>query len=230
MHVVPSGRRFFLSLLGQAPVAGAQEWKSAYEKDGVQVSTRPVEGSKISEVRGIGVIESSAEQIFAVLGDVEAFPETMPPTESARVLRREGAAAWYYMVINPPIIARRDYCVKISLIRLPDGRARSEWSLTDEYCPAKKFPMVRIEANRGRWLLTPISPTRTHVVYESHADPAGDVPPWMVNRATSQSVPEIFNALRKAAAMPRYADCAATMLRSLNGGGSGFFSCRSRAH
>ena len=220
------GVAFFFTLLFQAPTADAQEWKSAYEKDGVQVSTRPVEGSKILEVQGIGVIESSAEQIFAALGDVEAFPEIMPPTESARVLRREGATAWYYMVINPPVVARRDYCVKISLVRLPDGRARSEWNLTDEHCPAKKSTMVRIEANSGRWVLTPISPTRTHVVYESHTDPAGDVPPWMVNRATSQSVADIFNALRKASAMPRYAECATTMLRSLNGGPGGIWSCR----
>lgn len=179
------------------------------EKDGVRVSARAVPGSSIKEVRAEGLVEAPPERVLAVLADVSAYPEIMPPTEAARLLQKgEDGAAFYYMVINPPLIRRRDYCISLIQAHLPDGRLRSAWALHDAggRCPAPQPGLLRIQRNQGEWLLTPVRDGQaTQVVYQAYTDPGGQVPAWMVNLATARSLPGVFRSLRRAAALPRYA-------------------------
>jgi hypothetical protein len=180
-------------------------WESVFEANGVQVYARPVAGSKIHEVRGVGLVDKPPEQVLSVLRDVEAYPEIMPPTEVARLLRRTGDAAWYYMVINPPVIARRDYCIRSTVGRSPDGTLRTEWTTATDGCPTGRSNVLRIWDNSGQWVLQPEAGGRaTRAIYQAHTDPGGDVPAWIVNRTTARSVPDIFASLRRATALPRY--------------------------
>lgn len=202
-------RRFLVLalLLGAAP-ARAGDWQDLLNQDGVRVFVREAEGSRVKAVMAHAVVDSPPEQVFAVLGDVEAYPELIPPTESARLVRREGSAALFYMVIRPPLISRRDYCIRVVPSRLAGGRLKSEWRMSDDGCPLPRPGLVRMVRNEGSWLLTPIQGGRaTHVIYEAHADPGGAVPVWMVNLATARTLPRIISSLRRAAALPRYASC-----------------------
>ena len=196
-----------LWITAQPGRAIADDWKPVSEKDGVRISVRPVEGSSIKEVRGEGDIDAPLDNISAVLGDVQSYPVLMPPTVEATELKRQGVdTAWFHMVIDPPMIFKRDYCIRMTLSHLPGGVFKSEWALDNSVCPAKAKNMVRIERNSGSWVLTPLPDgKRTHVVYQSHTDPGGAVPAWIVNRVTAQTIPKIFQSVRRAAVLPRYA-------------------------
>lgn len=201
---------FSLVVLTRAPRAAAEgAFTPLSDKDGVRVSARAVPGSSIKEVRAEGLVEAPPERVLAVLADVGAYPEIMPPTEAARLLQRdEDGTAFYYMVINPPLIRRRDYCISLRQARLPDGRLRSAWALHDVggRCPAPQPGVLRIQRNQGEWLLTPErNGQATHVMYQAFTDPGGQVPAWMVNLATARSLPGVIRSLRRAATLPRYA-------------------------
>jgi hypothetical protein len=173
----------------------------------VHVETRAVEGSKVLELISTGVIEAPPSRVIAMLTDVEAYPELMWPTIQARVIARDGNTLWCYMVIDPPLIERRDYCMKMTITRLDDGGWRSEWVDAPDRCPAPARGTLRIVRNVGSWELHPRDGGRaTMARYTQHSDPGGAVPTWIVNNMSAKAMPDIFNAVRRAVTLPRYAN------------------------
>lgn len=173
----------------------------------VHVESRAVEGSKVLELIVTGTIDAPPGRVIAMLSDVEAYPALMWPTILARVLGREGASVWCYMVIDPPIIEKRDYCMKMTLTHLDDGGWRSVWIDAPERCPAPQRGLLRIVRNVGSWELHPSDGGKsTFARYTQHSDPGGAVPTWIVNSMSAKAMPDIFNAVRRAVALPRYAN------------------------
>jgi hypothetical protein len=60
-----------------------------------------------------------------------------------------------------------------------------------------------IAAHQGAWALVRLAPGRTLAVCRLRTDP-GDGPDWAADRATSKSLPWIFNGLRLQARRSRY--------------------------
>jgi len=190
------------SLLGLLLVehgAGADEagWRLTLTRDGVTVYQRPMNGSRIDEVRAVAVFELPAPAVLAVLADLEAYPRFWPPTVAVRRLKGSGSSRWYYVEIAPSVVARRFYCVHAVQAQEAGGVLRSGWTLDNALCPESQPGMVRIEDNAGGWTLTPLGDGRTEVVYQAHTDPGGNIPAWMVNSLTARALPETFAHLRK---------------------------------
>jgi hypothetical protein len=192
-----------LALCGLAATP-AEDWRLVMERGGVKVWSRHTARCPVHEVRAVATFDLPAARIFAALSDVENYPTLMPPTSDARLLRRDGTSAWYYMVIEPPWLSPRDYCIRITRTVLPDGRMRSEWAADDDGCPPERPGMVRMSLNEGYWLLTPHEENTTEVTYQALTDPEGAVPHWLVNHGTPGSLVDIFSSLREAAALPKY--------------------------
>jgi ribosome-associated toxin RatA of RatAB toxin-antitoxin module len=187
-------------------------WEALTSDDLTQVSSRVLPGSAVRELRITAVLKWPAARLIALIGDVDHYPSFMPPTEEAQSLGRSGATGRWYIVINPPLIQRRDYCVAITISRLPDGRLESRFGRSDEGCPEMKKGLVRMSRVEGRWTLTPRGDGATDVEYRAVTDPAGSVPSWMVNRAAGGSLREMFHALDRAAADPRISPCPGSSL------------------
>ena len=188
-----------------AAPAFAEEWRRVLHRDGVEVSARSVPGSSIWEMRAAALVPVPPEQFLSVLADTAAYPAHLPPTESVRILRQEGNRTWVYMVLRPPFVSRRDSCIRITRAELRGGLIISEWAADDEGCPGPQPGLVRIEENRGRWVLTPANGGQaTAVEYLAHTDPGGRVPAWLANRGTARALPELFRVVSQAAQEPRY--------------------------
>lgn len=202
-----------LTSFAQADDAGG--WNAVHSRDGVAVSARPRAGSKIHEMQAVSDMDAPAERLLMVLDDIERYPSFMPPTTVARLLSREKDQSYYYMEINPPVIARRDYCIRVGMQRFPDGKLRSYWATDNASCPAsERRGVVRVPSNSGEWILEPIDGgRRTHVTYRCHIEVGGQVPAWMVNRVSATELPNVFAAVRRAVAQPRYAACTAAPCR-----------------
>ena len=190
-------------------------WSDVHARDGVSVSARAHAGSKIHEMRAISIIDAPPERVLAVLDDIERYPSFMPPTTVARLLSRDKDQSYYYMEINPPVIARRDYCIRVGMQRFPDGRLRSHWSTDNSGCPAERRGVVRVPSNVGEWILQPLDEgRRTHVVYRCHIEVGGQVPAWMVNRVSATELPNVLKAVKTAVNQPRYAACTVAPCRA----------------
>lgn len=194
--------------------AASDGWKRIAEKDGMTVSVRDAEDG-VSEVQVEGRIDAPPETVLAVLADVEAYQDTMPHTEYSQLVKREGDRIWLYSVVNPPLASRRDYCVEIKLSRGPKGVLSTEWKPANELAPPAKKGVVRVTVNDGSWTLAPTDGGRaTKATYRLHVDPGGKLPRWIVEKTNRKSVPDAFQAVRKAAKSKRYADAPSPLAQA----------------
>jgi uncharacterized membrane protein len=180
-------------------------WERVSDRDGVTVEWRSVDGSRVREVRATGVVELPIDRLFGALSDAEHYPEFMPPTESVRVLKQDGASKLLHVVIHPPWISRRDYCVIVSWPQLADGRRGSQWRQVDDGCPPPARGVVRHTRTEGTWMLRALDERHTLVEYDAIVDPGGSVPAWIVDRASAHAMRGMFHSLAVRATAPTYA-------------------------
>lgn len=202
-----SHRILLASLCGllALPARSNDDWSERGARHGVTVAARPMAGSKVEELLGRMVVDFPAERVFAVLRDVEHYPEIVPPTVIASRLQSEGEnVAYYYMEIDPPIVARRFYCIRVERSTDKDGLLRSAWRPANELCPEPDRGRVRIEATEGEWTVRALDAEHAEVTYHAHTDPNGAIPAWMVNQVQPGQLREILESVRRAAALPRY--------------------------
>ncbi|HEY0839295.1 MAG TPA: START domain-containing protein [Vulgatibacter sp.] len=203
-----------LLLLVPPAFAGAADgWKRIAGGRDLNVFERDAAGG-VPEVKVEGRIDSPPETVLAVLADVESYVETMPHTEVSKLVKREGDRVWLYSVVDPPLGSRRDYCVEITLTQRDDGTLGTEWKPANELAPAEKKGVVRVKVNDGSWTLEPTDGGKaTWATYRLHVDPGGKVPKWIVEKTNRKSVPDAFEAVRKASTSKRYANAPSPLAR-----------------
>jgi len=62
-----------------------------------------------------------------------------------------------------------------------------------------------VKINDGSWTLEPIDDgARTRATYLLYTDPGGSLPTFLINKANSSTIPDIYEALRKHSQDDRY--------------------------
>jgi len=193
------------SVLLAASAHADAEWTKVHERNGVVVAVRPRAGSRLNELSAFGEVNAPPERVRAVIADMERYPEFMPPTSMVRLLQRAGDSFLYYMEINPPVVARRDYCLRVVWNTLPGGGWHAAWQADNQSCLAERRGVVRMHDNEGEWILEPIAGgQRTYLRYRCHLDVAGHVPAWLFNRVSASAIPKVFAAVARSVHDPRY--------------------------
>lgn len=181
------------------------EWTKVHERNGVVVAVRPRIGSRLNELSAVGDVDAPPERVRAVLADMERYPDFMPPTSMVRLLQRNGNSFLYYMEINPPVVARRDYCLRVVWKELSGGGWHGTWEADNQNCLAERRGVVRMRQNEGEWILEPSAGgLRTHLRYRCHLDVAGHVPAWLFNRVSASAIPKVFAAVQRSVLDLRY--------------------------
>ena len=198
-----------LSLAALLPAAAvrADDWKEAAHGKDLTVYTRARTGSPIAEVRATGRIEAPPATVKAVLDDRDHYPQFMPYVSEVRVLSNNPGAKTLvaYMRLDPPIVGERDYTIRVRDEARPGGGSLTSWQLANEQGPAEKPGVVRVKVNEGSWLLEPDNGGKaTRATYTLFTDAGGSVPSFVVNQANKRSLGDLFAAVRKAAADPKY--------------------------
>ena len=204
--------------LAWTPLAvGAADWTVVHTADDLTIQARALPGSAVKELRAEGRIDAPPGAVWAVIADLDRYPEFMPYVKVLRVLAREagGVTSAYQRLSFGALrmlgVSDRDYAIRIvdDATTGPDGRPmlRRVWDIADVPLPAPEPSVVRLAVNRGAWLLRAVAddPTATIAVYCLLTDPGGSLPAWVVNRANQTGIPEVFAAVRATAREPRYA-------------------------
>ncbi|MHB1843940.1 MAG: START domain-containing protein [Deltaproteobacteria bacterium] len=202
-------------LLLSTPALAERPWTFRVQEDGVAVYNRDVPGSSVKEVRAEGVIDAPPAAVWAMISDVASYPKTMPYVNECLVLEppTDGRSLVYYSRLGLPIISDRDYVLKVTLEKRPaDGPPpyRMSWSsASDPKAPPPKPGVVRLTDVAGDWELEAIRDGKaTHAVYFVHLNPQSPLPAFVINKANSQSVPELFQRVREWSKKAPYAQAA----------------------
>ena len=78
---------------GGSLASAANDWSLEKQESGIDVYTRPVEGSGIKEFKAEGVVDAGVEKVLAVLRDSDRFHEWFPNCPESKLLEREGGAS-----------------------------------------------------------------------------------------------------------------------------------------
>src|SRR3954468_18921919 len=90
-------------------------WSLANEDEGIKIYRRQKEGENVAQMKAMGLMDASPQEVWSAIRDYPNYPKTMPYTEDSKILGSEddGKVIWFYSVVNAPLVAKRDYVIKI---------------------------------------------------------------------------------------------------------------------
>ena len=185
-------------------------WEPAGSSAGVHWYTRERQGIEVRELKATALFEATPSEVWAVLTDFEGWVHSMPSTDAAVVIAREGAGrTLLYLRYVLPLIAPRDTLVEMTEQPDVDGRWVLSWKVapeTRDWVRPVPDGVVRLRLNEGLWQLEARDEGRsTFVTYQLLSTLGGEVPPFFVQQASAFGVPRTFEALRRAAQSRRAA-------------------------
>jgi len=175
----------FASLFASASVAPPGEWEEIHRDELVTVYKKEIEGSDILAVKGVGTLDAPFAKVLSVVLDAPHRPQWMEQVEGVEVVRQisptECIAYWH---LSPPWPIRdRDLLIR-ETIEVDSANKRITLRMKSIEDPA--FPpradRIRAELFDASFVATPVDGgTKTAMIAESHADPKGSIPKWVVN-------------------------------------------------
>ena len=169
------------------------DWKLRKEESGVKIYTRSIQGSPYEEFRGeVTITSTSLIRVLDVIMDVKNYPVNFPNCGSAQVLvQKSKYDDIHYITIKAPWpVADRDAIYEASTTFSDNGKhARVKLIPHGDFTQENK-KYVRVHNGSGFWELNETSPGTVEVVYQFHADPAGEIPGWIANSVI------VYNPLR----------------------------------
>jgi hypothetical protein len=160
------------------------DWKLRREESGVKIFTRNIQGSPFEEFRGtVTITKTSLTGVLDVIMDVKNYPNNFPNCGSAKVLEQKGKYNdIHYITIKAPWpVNDRDAIYEATTTFSQDGKhAQVKLSPRGDYAQENKN-YIRVHNGSGFWELDEVSPGIVQVVYQFHADPAGEIPAWIAN-------------------------------------------------
>jgi hypothetical protein len=192
-------------------LAGADEaWQVEKDKDGIQISTRAVEGWSIREIRGTVRIQARLSSVVAVLVDVDASHELSDVVAEAKVLQRDSDTRYrlYSAMKLPWPVANREIINQREIVQDPASLAVSVTDLAVDDATPHRDGYVRMTKSRQQWTLTLVPGGEVQVEMHALADPAGPIPAFVVNAMAVDHPYKTLGNLRRMAQSAKYADAS----------------------
>lgn len=178
------------------------DWKLRKEDGGVKIFTRNIEGSPFEEFRGVVTISNTTlTGVLDVIMDVKNYPKNFPNCGSSQVLEKKSKYDdIHYITIDAPWpVTDRDAIYEANTSFYDNGkRAFVKLTPRGDYTEENKN-YIRVHNGTGFWELEEVAPNTIQVVYQFHADPAGEIPAWVANSVIVMNPLKTLESLRKLA-------------------------------
>ena len=208
-----------LSAPAHASAITPDQW-SIIKDGGIVKQLESVKGTEVKEGVAIGIVDAPPQQVWNVIHENNDFVHFMPrmlesilvnpdaiakakalkfdyntgdPKELVHFLKKHrvdkmtGTTGYFFSLLNVPWPAtNRWYIIKLDDF-VTSGRWYQHWSLV----------LGNLKTNDGSWELVPLDNNRTLVTYTVFSDPGGEIPDWIINIGTKQTLPGVIEALRK---------------------------------
>lgn len=161
---------------------GEKPWVKDTDKDGVTVYLRDYEGSKIKEFKAQTKVNAPIKSILTLLVDIKSYPKWVFNNKNSFLIENKNNKEYiYYTQIKcPKPTEDRDAVIQFKIVELSDSKCIIKTIALPKYI-AEKTGIVRVKEFSGGWELTKINDNETLVTTQSHTEPGGTVPVWLIN-------------------------------------------------
>ncbi|AHM59461.1 lipid-binding START domain-containing protein [Flammeovirgaceae bacterium 311] len=177
--------KYFLLLLLLMPLSlfSQQNWVLKKDQNGIQVFMREVEGSPFKEVRVKMKCQGTLESFKKLVLDVDNHKKWVYNTKASDLIKpvSENEVYYYTEFHLPWPVSNRDLTCRIKMITdsIPDIYFIKANSVQGLIPP--KDGKVRVVSSRSSWKVTSLDNRELDIEYSVRVDPAGSIPPWLVN-------------------------------------------------
>lgn len=174
------------------------QWKLVNEEDGFKVYTSESAYSPIHEIKITYSATSTLNKVSLALDDVPDYKNWVYKcVESTRVSIKNKDDFHYYILTDFPFpLSDRDLVIHTQQTMWPDGKGYSSVSklLPSEF--NKSEDRVRMAYFESKWEVVKVNSTTIRIDYRVVADPAGDIPSWLVNMAITKGPVETMRKFK----------------------------------
>ena len=175
-------------------ISSIHAWELEKNDDGIKVFTNEIEGSDFKAFRGEMRIAAQLSDTLMVIKNVESMDDWLHECIKSQIVEQvsENEIIVYQETSAPWPVTNRNFVLKMKVDQTNPNKAVVRFSaLVEPDVPDQDC--VRVTELNGSWTLAQETPTLLHIVYETSADPAGDVPAWLANAFV---VDQPFNTLK----------------------------------
>lgn len=173
-----------LCLLVMSSWASADDWELKKDRDGIQIYTRSVEGSKFKQVKATGLYDVRLSSMVALIRDGSSCTRWADLCKEVRLLDTISDTEQIVYNFNdiPWPVKDRDAITRVLWEQDADTLAVTmrATAIESDLVPASK-KAVRLSDAETSWVLTPQANGSLEITSIAHIDPAGPTPAWMTN-------------------------------------------------
>lgn len=183
------------------------EWeqvKTAKKRGEVSTWVRPVPGNALKAFKGQVEVPHNMLTVFAVLGDVERFPEWVYQCDSARLMPEFGVDISYVHIAGIWPVDARDAVVKTAISQDPDTLAIHVHSVDAKDLYPEQRKTVRLPSLDNSFIFEPLSNGWTRITFKTFVNPGGAIPAWLANMVAVRAPRDTLEDMSKIMAEEKY--------------------------
>ncbi|MCK8494979.1 START domain-containing protein [Spirosoma sp. RP8] len=199
------------SLTVQAQPTG--DWHLEKDKDQIQVYSRHVAGSRLTELKVECTLPGTQSQLVALLSDIANYKKTIYKTKSAYLVRRTSETQLTYHIINelPWPVEDRDLTIQMTFAQDPASKLLHIRAVGVPNVVPVQTGIVRVADWLAVWQVRSVGRRNLQVTYTCRVDPGGSIPAWLDNLAAATSAYRSFVLIRES--LPQYQGKTFSFLR-----------------
>lgn len=192
-----------------------ENWELKRDRDGIQVYTRQVEGSKYDAVKTVTVMDNvKLASLVALISDAEACADWADRCAEAYVSEKISDAEFYTYTHNDMPFPVKDR----------DVVAHVKWSQDADSLEVLMDSVAvlgRIEEIRGRlrlteasahWRFKPLADGSVEISNDAHINPGSSLPGWVTNMLLVDTPFVTMEAFIKEVRKPKYRDATVSFI------------------
>jgi len=181
-------------------------WVFRKKIEGITIYTRPVPDTPYFEFRGITRVKTSLFSILALWADPDSYSEWMFNCKSANLLKQETPLSLYTYIITAvpwPLVDRDNILFAETYQDINTGKINIKLTGKPEYLQKDKT-MIRVSESHGIVELNPVENGEIEVVFEFFMNPAGEIPPALVNLTVLDFPYHTLKKMREVVKKPKF--------------------------
>lgn len=157
-------------------------WQFETLDQGIRVETRKETGSDIRAFRVQLSVEAPVTAVLAMLDDPSRYPEWIQGCTESRLIEQKNFRQRLIYQVNdmPWPVTDRDLVLDVRVEEKIHGHFMLHLTNQPDAYPVRD--KIRVNRASGYYLVRPNHQGGTHITWEQHTEPGGELPGWLVNQ------------------------------------------------